>query len=40
MKEKVKEAKTRPQNRNQRDYSIGFKLSVISQVEKGGLIYK
>ena len=40
MKQKLTEAKTRPQKRNQRDYSMGFKLSVISQVEKGELTYK
>lgn len=40
MKQKLTEAKTRPQKRNQRDYSMGFKLSVISQVEKGDLTYK
>ncbi|CAI2769338.1 transposase, ORF A, IS3 family [Flavobacterium collinsii] len=28
------------ERRSQRDYNIGFKLSVISQVEKGELTYK
>jgi hypothetical protein len=40
MKEKLTEAKALPQKRNQRDYSMGFKLSVISQVEKGEMTYK
>jgi hypothetical protein len=27
-------------NRTQRDYSLGFKLAVVSQVEKGDMTYK
>ena len=40
MKEITTEVKARPQKRNQRDYNMGFKLSVISQVEKGEMTYK
>ena len=40
MKEILTEVKARPQKRNQRDYSMGFKLSVVGQVEKGELTYK
>jgi uncharacterized protein YnzC (UPF0291/DUF896 family) len=34
MKQKLTEAETRPQKHDQRDYLMGFKLSVLSQVEK------
>ena len=29
----------RPEKRSQRDYNLGFKLAVISQVEKGEFTY-
>jgi hypothetical protein len=37
MKENLVQVPIRPQRRNQRDYHVGFKLSVVSQVEKGEL---
>jgi transposase-like protein len=40
MKENLVQVPIRPQRRNQRDYNLGFKLSVVSQVEKGELTYK
>lgn len=40
MKEILTDVKARPQKRNQSDYSMGFKLSVVGQVEKGELTYK
>ena len=40
MEKNLLEEKVRPQKRNQRDYNLGFKLSVVSQVEKGELTYK
>ena len=40
MKQTLTDAETWPQKRNQRDYSMGFKLSVVGQVEKGELTYK
>jgi len=33
-------SENRPEKRSQRDYNLGFKLAVISQVEKGELTYK
>ncbi|MFD0991706.1 hypothetical protein ACFQ1U_00670, partial [Tenacibaculum geojense] len=30
----------RKKKRTQRDYNLGFKLAVVSQVEKGDLTYK
>ena len=36
----MKEAENTRTKRSQRDYSMGFKLGVISQVEKGELTYK
>lgn len=34
MKENLVQVQIRPQKRNQRDYNLGFKLSVVSQVER------
>lgn len=36
----MKRSENRPEKRSQRDYNLGFKLAVISQVEKGELTYK
>ena len=36
MKKQVK----KPRKRTQRDYTMAFKLAVISQVEKGDMTYK
>lgn len=36
----MKKLENRPEKRSQRDYNLGFKLAVISQVEKGELTYK
>ena len=36
----MKEAERSSSRRSQRDYNMGFKLAVISQVEKGELTYK
>lgn len=36
----MKKVKLEPEKRTQRDYSMAFKLSVISDVEKGLLTYK
>jgi transposase len=33
-------SKTTHVRRSQRDYTLGFKLSVVDQVEKGDLTYK
>ena len=33
-------SENRPEKRSQRDYNLGFKLAVISQVEKGEFTYK
>ena len=33
-------SENKPEKRSQRDYNLGFKLAVISQVEKGELTYK
>lgn len=33
-------SENRPEKRSQRDYNLGFKLAVVSQVEKGELTYK
>ncbi len=36
----MNKSENRPAKRSQRDYNLGFKLAVISQVEKGELTYK
>lgn len=36
----MKAPKNKRVKRTQRDYSLGFKLSVVSQVEKGDMTYK
>jgi transposase len=36
----MKEVTKRSKKRSQRDYNLGFKLAVISQVEKGEMTYK
>ena len=36
----MKELEPTRRKRNQRDYNLGFKLSVVSQVEKGEMTYK
>ena len=36
----MKTSKNKGKKRTQRDYNLGFKLAVISQVEKGELTYK
>jgi len=36
----MKTSKNSRKKRTQRDYNLGFKLSVVSQVEKGELTYK
>lgn len=36
----MEKTKDQHQKRSQRDYNIGFKLAVISEVEKGELTYK
>jgi transposase len=35
----MKDKEKRSKKRNQRDYNIGFKLAVVSQVDKGELTY-
>jgi len=39
MKKELK-IKANPKKRTQRDYNLGFKLAVVSQVEKGEMTYK
>jgi len=34
------EAEVSPKKRTQRDYTLGFKLSVVDQIEKGEMSYK
>lgn len=36
----MRKTETAKKKRSQRDYNLGFKLSVISQVEKGEMTYK
>ena len=36
----MKEPERQKKRRSQRDYNLGFKLSVVSQVEKGQMTYK
>lgn len=36
----MEKSRTTNEKRTQRDYNLGFKLSVISQVEKGEMTYK
>ena len=36
----MKKSTKKPKKRTQRDYSMAFKLAVISQVEKGDMTYK
>lgn len=36
----MNKSENRPPKRSQRDYNLGFKLAVVSQVEKGELTYK
>ena len=36
----MKAQESRRKNRTQKDYNMGFKLAVVSQVEKGELTYK
>lgn len=36
----MKDREKTNKKRNQRDYNMGFKLAVISQVEKGEMTYK
>jgi len=36
----MEESTNKPKRRSQRDYTLGFKLSVIEQVEQGQLTYK
>ena len=36
----MKTTKTKDVKRTQRDYTLGFKLSIVEQVEKGDLTYK
>jgi hypothetical protein len=36
----MNKSENRPEKRSQRDYNFGFKLAVISQVEKGEFTYK
>ena len=36
----MKTSKEKKKKRTQRDYNLGFKLAVVSQVEKGEMTYK
>lgn len=36
----MKTTKTKDVKRTQRDYTLGFKLSIVEQVEKGDFTYK
>ena len=36
----MKESELERKKRSQRDYTLGFKLAVVSQVEKGDFTYK
>ena len=36
----INRSKNRTKKRSQRDYNLGFKLAVVSQVEKGEFTYK
>ena len=36
----MKETENKKKKRTQRDYNLGFKLAVVSQVEKGAMTYK
>lgn len=38
--EKLKTINSRRKKRTQKDYTLGFKLGVIEQVEKGDMTYK
>jgi transposase len=40
MMEELKNRESKQKKRTQRDYTIGFKLVVVSQVEKGDMTYK